>query len=276
MTDNDAVIAKETDDSDNAAEKDRHFVTALARGLEILACFKPGERFLANHQLAQRTGLPKPTISRLTYTLTQLGYLSYSETLGKFSLGTAVLSIGNAFLSTLNIRQVARPFMQKLADSTGASVALGSREGLDMVYLERCRSSASSFSLNLDAGSHIPIALTSMGRAYLCGLQETQRTRILDQIKKESGDDWPKIKLGIEEGFKQYQLHGFCLSIGEWNKEVNAVATPFIPVDGSDVLAFSCGGPAFTLRRHILEDNIGPQLVALVQNVQTTLNRVQD
>ncbi|MBW2688717.1 MAG: helix-turn-helix domain-containing protein, partial [Deltaproteobacteria bacterium] len=53
--------------------KDRQFVTALARGLEVLRCFKPRDRHLGNQDIAERTGLPKPTVSRLTYTLTRMG-----------------------------------------------------------------------------------------------------------------------------------------------------------------------------------------------------------
>lgn len=261
--------------NDSTLEKDRHFVTALARGLDVLSCFKPSERFLGNQQISQRTNLPKPTVSRLTFTLTNLGFLSYSEALGKYSLGTAILSIGNAFLSSVSVRRLARPFMQELADNVSASVSLGAPDRLDMVYIENCRSIASTFSLNLDVGSRLPIATSSMGRAYLCALPDIQRDRLLDILRKEQGDEWPKIKLGIEQAQKEYEAHGFCLSIGEWKSDVNAVAVPFIPADGSEVLSFNCGGPAFTLRRHTLEDHIGPQLVALVNNIQSVLNRSQ-
>ena len=80
---------------------DRHFVTALARGLEVLACFRHGDRVLGNQELARRCGLAKSTISRLTYTLTKLGYLIYVEDSAKYSLGTATLSLGSAMLSRL-------------------------------------------------------------------------------------------------------------------------------------------------------------------------------
>src|SRR5687768_950530 len=48
---------------------DRQFVAALARGLAILRCFKSHERYLGNQEIARRTGLAKPTVSRLTHTL---------------------------------------------------------------------------------------------------------------------------------------------------------------------------------------------------------------
>src|SRR4029077_13563643 len=85
----------------SSVKADRHFVTALARGLEVLACFRHGDRVLGNQELSQRCGLAKSTISRLTHTLTKLGYLIYVEDSAKYSLGTATLSLGSAMLSRL-------------------------------------------------------------------------------------------------------------------------------------------------------------------------------
>ncbi len=101
---------------ESASGKDRQFVTALARGLEILRCFNPGERFLGVSELSRRTGLPKPTVSRLAGTLTKLGYLSFSGHYGQYQLAPGVLSLGYAFLSNVDIRQIARPMMQVLAE----------------------------------------------------------------------------------------------------------------------------------------------------------------
>src|SRR5687767_15616748 len=58
---------------------DRQFATTLARGLEVLRCFTPLEPMLGNKEISVRTGLPKPTVSRLTYTLTKLGYLRHNR-----------------------------------------------------------------------------------------------------------------------------------------------------------------------------------------------------
>src|SRR5271154_2731746 len=118
------------------AKSDRHFVTALARGLEVLASFRHGERVLGNQDLSRRCGLAKSTVSRLTNTLTQLGYLVYVEDSGKYSLGTATLSLGSAMLSRLDIRKLAHPLMQELAEFGQCMVSLGSRDRLSMVYID--------------------------------------------------------------------------------------------------------------------------------------------
>lgn len=253
-------------------DKDRKFVTALARGLEVLRCYQPGEQFLGNQELARRTGLPKPTITRLTHTLTRLGYLGYSERLSKYYLGTGVLSLGYALLTNMNIRQIARPYMQDLAEYSQGSVSLGARDRLNMVNVENCRSSA-TVTLRLDVGSRIPIATTAMGRALLCGLPQREREYLLDAIRRRDEENWPRIKAGVEQALKDYEARGYCLSAGEWQKDVNAVGVPIVVGDGLGIFAFNCGGPAFLLRRARLEEDLGPRLASLARNVETAIGR---
>ena len=258
--------------NDDDEGKDRQFVNALARGLEVLRCFRPGEVYLTNAELAKRTAIPKPTISRLTYTLTKLGYLAYSEALGKYQLGAGVLALGYRMLSNLDVRQLARPMMGQLAEHAQASVSLGIRDRLSMVYIETCRSSA-NVTLRLDVGARIPLATTAMGKALLCVLPQPERDYLLDHVRLHDEEKWPRIKAGVEQGFRDYQERGFCISAGEWQTDVHAVGVPMLGVDGEPVMAFNCGGPAFLLPREKLEGDLGPRLVQLVKQVETNLGR---
>src|ERR1700732_604789 len=155
----------------NKPKADGHFVTALARGLEVLACFRHGDRMLGNQELSKRCGLAKSTVSRLTHTLTHLGYLIYVEESAKYSLGTATLSLGSAMLSRLDIRQLAHPLMQQLAEFGQCMVSLGSRDRLSMIYIDAVRGSA-AVTLSLDSGARIQIPTSAMGRAYLTAVSE--------------------------------------------------------------------------------------------------------
>ena len=56
-------------------QADPAFATTLAHGLDVLAAFRNRSGSLSNADLALHTGLSRPTVSRLTYTLAQLGYL---------------------------------------------------------------------------------------------------------------------------------------------------------------------------------------------------------
>jgi len=257
---------------DDEESKDRQFVNALARGLELLRCFRPGDVYLANADFAKRTGIPKPTVSRLTHTLTKLGYLTYEESQGKYQLGSGVLALGYSMLSSLDVRKVARPAMQELAEYSKASVSIGVRDRLSMIYIESCRSS-SRVTLRLDVGSRIPVATTAMGKALLCGLPQSERDYLLDHIRLSDEENWPRIKAGIEQALRDYAERGFCISAGEWQQDVHAVGVPLFGVDNDKRMAFNCGGPAFLLPRNFLEDDLGPRLVQLVRKVEVEMGR---
>lgn len=253
------------------SKKDRNFVMALARGLEILRAFQATDGMLSNQEIAQRTGIPKPTVSRLTYTLTKLGYLTYSERLERYQLGTGVLALGYSCLASVGIRQVARPLMQQLADEVGLAVSLGSRDRLSMVYLENCQGGG-ALTLRPQVGSRIPIGTTAMGRAFLAVLPDKERGYLMEHLERKDPATWPEIREGIEQAVRDYLELGYCMSLGDWERDVNAVGVPLVLDDGADVVAFNCGGPSFHMSRERVEKEIGPRLVALVQSVRSRVS----
>ena len=125
--------------------------------------------------------------------------------------------------------------------------------------------------LSLDVGSRIPIATTSMGRALLAALPESERRYLMEHMARREGERWPLLRTRIERAIEEYATRGFTTSIGEWQKDVNAVGVALMPADGSPILAFNCGGPSFQLPRERLESEVGPRLVNLVRNVEAAL-----
>ena len=244
-------------------KEDRHFVTALARGLELLACFRSGDKLLGNQELSERSKLPKSTVSRLTYTLTKLGYLQYDEQVGKYRLGTATLALGSAMLSRLDIRQLARPLMQELADFSHAMVSLGMRDRLSMIYVENCRSQA-ALTLRLDVGARIPVASTAMGRAYLAEISSNERNDILERVRDLDELAWPTLRDRMMRAVDEYRTLGCCTSFGDWQPDVNAIAIAFRPSENSAPLSINCGGPAFNLSPEFLLQEVRPRLIELV------------
>lgn len=255
------------DDNDR---KERKFVTALARGLDVLKCFGAGDHFLGNNQIGERTDLAKSTVSRLTYTLCEKGFLEYVAAHNKYRLTSAVISLGYASLAQMDVRRIARPLMQALAEHTQASVNFGVRDRLNMVYIDTYRN-ASTYAVQLNVGSEICIGTTSMGRAYLAALTKEKREELMAEIGRSDKANWPSIKEGIDRAVINYQEKGYCLSLGDWRPESHAIAVPLVPEDGSDIVVFSCSGAAFQLSPKIIEEDIGPRLLNLVANVKTAL-----
>ncbi|HIE5138472.1 TPA: IclR family transcriptional regulator [Pseudomonas aeruginosa] len=246
--------------------KDRQFVTALARGLELLRCFTPRESLLGNQELAKKTGLPKPTVSRLTHTLTRLGYLRHLPHSGKYQLEVGVISFGYAMLSNLSIRALARPLMEEMAGYAKAAVAMAARDRLSMVYLDVVHGEA-NLTMRRQVGSHLSLHRSAIGRACLAAMPEDEREFILGHIRKRHPEDWPEVRKGLERAFRDYADYGFCLSLGEWQRDVNAVGVA-LHHESHGLLAFNCGGPSFHLKREKLEDDIGPRLLHMVHNIE--------
>jgi DNA-binding IclR family transcriptional regulator len=249
---------------------DRKFVTALSRGLEVLRCFGPRDRWLANQEIARRTGLAKPTVSRLAYTLTRLGHLRYSDARNKYALGSAAISLGFAALGQMDVRRTARPFMQELSEYTKASVHLAVNDRLSMQVVDTYWNSASFV---IDIGSRVPAATTSLGRAYVSALPPAERKRILEAIRLARPDDWPVNRKRFEQAFRDYEQLGFCLGLGDWRREINAVAAPLSVGNGAGPVVIGCSGAAFQLEPEMLRRDVGPRLLALLGNVRSGLTR---
>jgi DNA-binding IclR family transcriptional regulator len=254
------------------AKQDRHFVTALARGLEVLTCFRSGDALLGNGELAERCRLPKSTVSRLAQTLARLGYLRYVDDVAKYRLGGSTLALGSAMLSGMAIRQLARPMMQEVADFSRAVVALGMRVGLGIIYIEVCRNSA-ALSLSLDVGSRLPLPMTAIGRAYIAGASEFERQDIQRQLRAADEAAWPRTKRMLDAAFEQHRKIGCCSSFGEWQPDINGIAIGFRPGGGLPAMAINVGAQSFNLPRAFLLGEVRPRLTSVVRRIEEALGQ---
>jgi DNA-binding IclR family transcriptional regulator len=249
---------------------DRSFVVALSRGLDVLRAFRPSDGLLGNQEIAARTNLPKPTVSRLTYTLTKLGYLTPVPRFEKYQLAPAAMALGYSALANMGIRHLSDPYRDQLMRETGGAVAIGARDRLSMIYFGQSRSEL-TVGVLLDVGSKVPIATTAMGRAYLWALPEEERAELLREIKEHVGSNWPKVRDGIERAGECIAKHGFAMSAGEWHNDIHAVGVALKLNDGTGPYAFNCGAPAFKFSEVLLKNDIGPRLVAMVRNIEIAL-----
>jgi DNA-binding IclR family transcriptional regulator len=130
---------------------DRSFVVALSRGLDVLRAFHPNDGLLGNQEIAARTNLPKPTVSRLTYTLTKLGYLTPVPRFEKYQLSPSAMSLGYAALANLGVRHLSEAYREEVMRATGGAVAVGGRDRLSMIYFGQSRNDGDGPGLYLGA-----------------------------------------------------------------------------------------------------------------------------
>ena len=249
-------------------EKDRNFITALARGLDILRCYRPNEIELTNQDFAQRTGLPKPTVSRLTHTLCVLEYLVLDARTGTYRLGAGVLKLGFGVLSAMDMGDRARDVMRELSrgPNTYITVALGERHQTDVVYVGVERS-LENVSLSLSVGTRLPVFDSAIGRAILVGLRADDREAIFEQAGRADPVGDKQRRADFITALAQYETNGYCHSYGEWRADVNGIAVPVRSLGGGRVYGLNVGGPSFHVKKKQLEGTYAKLLLDAAQRL---------
>jgi len=250
---------------------DRQFATNLARGVEVLRAFTPARPILGNQDLVVSTGLPKATVSRLTYTLCLLGFLSRVPGTQKYRLGSGVLALAYPMLAALPIRQVARPYMEAIARETGCTVNLGMRDRLTVVYVDSCRLDPTNV-YQPDIGSTRPVLSTSIGRALLLGCSAEERTAVLNRLRVEDPERFRVEKPMWTAEQQHFPARGYCLSPGEWRSEIHAIAAP-IRMQKQEPFALNCSISALRDKDGYLEREVAPKLLEAVRQIEFGLMR---
>lgn len=255
---------------DHLGGDDTQFVGAIARALAVMDTFRSNDGPLGNSDIAERTNLPKPTVSRITYTLARCGYLVFDPRHRVYELGPSALALGHVAMNTMDVRQLARPLMQALARDANFNVGLGTRDGRMMIYTDASDGEA-LIGLRLFAGSRIPIMTSAMGRAYLAALENSHRQDLLEDLKHNHGDEWPKLRKSLDDAICEYERYGFCTSVGEWQSDIHGVAAPIrCPGDGR-VYAINLGGPAYLLPEAKLRGELGERIVEAAAQVESAM-----
>ena len=253
-----------------SSAEDPDFVAAAARGLTVLQSFTPEVPDLGNAEIAQRCGLPRSTVSRLTYTLARLGYLRLEPETQRYRLGPAVVGIARSFVGGRGLREVARAHMEALAIRFHAPAALTERDGLDMLYLDYARGDAPVI-VPRAMGSRVPLATSAAGRAWFASAHPVEVQAVRGQLEQHLGTGWNAARLRIEAGARDLLRLGFTRSYGEVQAEVNSVAAPMrSPVDGS-LVVFNLAAPSMLVPARRFDEELGPALVAMVEAIRAEI-----
>lgn len=219
-----------------ATQETGHFTRAtpgsqsLERGLQLLRVFRPGVAVLTNAQLAHRTGIPRPTVSRLTRSLVDSGFLEYDIEQAGYRLTAVCLSLAQSFRSEQRALDLALPLMRSVAEGQRINVGLAVADQGEMVYLDSVRQSRLGVFRRIAPGSRIPMELTSLGSAYLAGLDESGRRILLNGLAASHGQAWPALLVQIQRAITDVRKLGYCHA--DWQAGMVAIAAPAVTPNG--------------------------------------------
>jgi IclR family pca regulon transcriptional regulator len=209
------------------------FVNSLSRGLMILECFSTQKNSYSLAEIAKVTHLSKTTVFRLLKTLCALNYLKFEPTHKEYSLAPRVLSLGFSVLQSMEIREIARPYLKQLAQECNRTVNLAMLDRLEMVYIERIRY-PDIRDLNINVGSRLAVYLSAAGRAVMAHMEPQELQQILAQLKND-----PRAAQAIGPNgahllqlLKEVRRNGFAINNAEMFKNYRAIGVPIFSPEG--------------------------------------------
>lgn len=251
-------------------ERDREFTTTLARGIDILACFRADRPVLANKDFAQQTGLSRSAVARLTHTLVELGFLQREGEPARYRLGASVLALSYPLLASMQIRQLARPLMKQLADHARGAVSLVVRDRLQMVYVETARSNE-ALQTRPDIGASLPLLSSAAGKAWLARAPDEERAAVLNQLRIADAAHYEAHFPTLAAARRDLERKGYCGNNQQWRPDAYGFAAPLSRPHQSLLYVFNCGVPASDGPYRERAADIGPRLVALARETERLL-----
>jgi DNA-binding IclR family transcriptional regulator len=269
LGDDTGTALNQSDDVD-----DLQFVQSVGKAFRILRAFSTAQQLRGNQELAAATGLPRSTISRLSYTLTRLGYLNYVPDLMKYRLGDEALAFAGGILRGLDFRFAIRPYMSDLARHASANVACGIRQGLDMVYLEHTLADVPG-AMHHAVGTRIPLIQNAMGRAYFVSISDQERAQLVAEWDAAPPPHWLEQRAAVLEQVGFYRQHGYVVSLGDWYADLNGCAVPVFSHRHGRWFYFNCGGHADIVKPDLIASDIAPRLISMCRTIENVLMGVE-
>lgn len=258
-------------DAVHAGEREHgDFVQSLERGLAVLRAFDAQHALMTVADVAKATGLTRATARRLLHTLVALGY---AESDGKwFELTPKVLDLGHAYVSSLQLPDIAQPFMESLSEQVHESVSASVLDGPEIVYVARVPTQR-IMAISLSIGSRLPAAWTSMGRVMLAGRSDDEvRAAFAASAAPRTDRAVTDVQALIDE-VATVRQQGWCLLDQELEEGIRSVAAPLHDRRGRVIASINVGTHASRVTLRQLRSEILPALLATARSIDAQLGK---
>lgn len=218
------------------------FIEALARGLDVLRCFRPGRATMTLSEIATATGLARPTARRVLITLEQLGYARAED--GTFSLTPRVLELGMAYIGSVNLWDLAAPHLRELVQQTNESCSIAQLDGSDIVYVARV-AVPKLVALAVTIGTRFPAAATSLGKVLLAALTPEELDAALAEPSRAGVvARWNPDRAELDAVLRDVRDNGWAATDEQLALGIRSVAAPIRDAQGRVVAAVNVNAHA--------------------------------
>jgi len=222
---------------------------SLANGLRILLTFDSSSPLLTVHEITKQLGYSQATAYRLVRTLVEFGFLRQVTGGPQYALGLKTVRLGLIGQETLNLSEIALPFMKELSSRTGETVLLTVVDGTQGMCLAKTETEG-PIRLSLKPGTSLPLhsgASTKVLMAYL-GEEDWDRIIKKEGLKRFTPNTITQFEK-LKAHLKEIRKKGYAVSDQEVDSGVRAVGAPIFDSFGRLVAGLSVAGPIYRMNK---------------------------
>lgn len=229
--------------------KKYYFIGSLAKGTKILELLvEKGD--LSVTEVANHLGFHRASSHRFLATLEELGYVEKNNE-NCYQLSLKIMEMGLTIASRLEIRQVARPYMEELSSAFNETVNLGYFDGRDILHVDKV-DSKEILRIDSPVGSRAPAYCTALGKAILSFLPDEELDAFLTKVKLTShGPNTITSRKKLLKEFERIRQQKIAVDNEELVEGLRCIASPIFDHHERSYYAISVSGPAVrhTFRR---------------------------
>ena len=217
-------------------------VQSIERAFSILRVLARGP--VGVTEIAERTDLPKSTVSRLLAALESEGAVEQPDD-GGYAVGGALAILAEAASPSASLRSVVRPFIEELASATGASAGFTVLQGNRVFWADNFEASGELVTITNLTGQSFPLHEVASGLALLSQFEpaalDEYLAKPLESLHDHTVTDPDELRAMIDGA----RAAGAVVSFERLDAGINAVAAAFRGSTGEWVGALYVQGPSF-------------------------------
>jgi IclR family transcriptional regulator, KDG regulon repressor len=213
---------------------------SVKKALNLLNLFDEKNYELSLKEISKRSNLPKPTAYRLLTTLESMNYVykvKENEHDSRYRLGLKLLELGQLVSDQLEVRRIAFPYMESLANDIQEAVHLVVTNHNEATYIEKVESSK-AIRLYTRIGKNSALYVGSGPKLLLANLSKEKQEIILNQAEAEGRINREE----FEQELHSIRLDGYSYSNGEQDENTTGISFPIYDYQSRVVAALTISG----------------------------------
>lgn len=220
-------------------------IQSVQRAAAILRCFTKTDSDLGVTTISKELGLHKSTVSRLLSTLQREGYVEQNPETGKYRLGLTLVTLAGIVLDRIDLRTLAQPLLNQLAEATQETVNIAVLSGAECMNIG---SAASPRPIQYVGriGRRTPLHCTAAGKVLLAYILEDLHTLLPETLPRFTQHTIVQRDI-LEDSLPEIRARGYAMSDQEHQEGLSAIAAPIFDHTGRVQAAVTVSGPTYRM-----------------------------